>query len=204
MPTTYRLTDGNNEEIIEEAAARIRSGSTVIYPTETAYAVGGDALNETVISNVYAAKQRPREKKLTTIVADLDMAKQYCSLTPVEQTLCERFMPGPLTVIAEKKETVPNSLNTEFVFRVSAAETARRLSAQADTPLISTSANRSGHPTSYSVDDIDAALRKHVDIIIDAGELEQQPVSTLIHVENGEVEVVREGGIPAEKLKTLQ
>jgi L-threonylcarbamoyladenylate synthase len=108
----------------------------VVYPTETAYAVGGNALDEDVIEQVYAAKQRPHGKHLTTIASSLEMAKQYCTLTDTEHALCNEFMPGPLTVIADKKSGVPDSLNTDFVFRIPASPLCRALSERSDTPTL--------------------------------------------------------------------
>lgn len=188
-------------EQTEEAKKTIEKEGLIIYPTETAYAIGGDALNEEVIERVYDAKQRPRSKGLTAIVDSLESAEEYAVLSEVEKALIEEFMPGPLTLVAEKKEKVPDSLNDSFVFRISSSPIARELASER--PLIATSGNISGGKTSYSVENISEELLEKADFVLDKGRLPRGPTSTIAGVKNGEIYIHREGPVKQEELEAV-
>ncbi len=186
-------------EELEESKEFIKENKVIIYPTETAYGIGGNALNEEVIDRVYEAKQRPRSKGLTVIVNSLEQAENYAELSDAEKALVEEFMPGPLTLVAEKKDKVPDSLNDSFVFRISSSPIARELAEER--PLIATSANISGEKTSYSVEDISEELLDKVDFVLDKGRLPKGPTSTIAEIRDGEVFIHREGPISQEEVE---
>jgi L-threonylcarbamoyladenylate synthase len=186
-------------EQVEEAKNVVKENDVIVYPTETAYGIGGNALNEEVIDRVYEAKQRPRSKGLTVIVNSLEQAESYAELNEAEKALIKEFMPGPLTLVAEKKDKVPDSLNDSFVFRISSSPIARELSE--DKPLIATSANISGESTSYSVEDISDELLNKVDFVLDKGRLLKGPTSTIAEIRDGQVFIHREGPISQEEVE---
>lgn len=183
----------------EKARKLMKDGGVVVYPTETAYGIGCNALDEKAIEKVYEAKERPREKGLTVICSSLEQAERYGDISETERKLVEEFMPGPLTLIVEKKSEVPENLNESFVFRISSSETARELAR--DFPVVATSANISGRETSYSVGEISEELLEKADFVLDKGELERGPTSTIAKVEGNNLEVVREGPITLSELK---
>lgn len=188
---------------VEKAKKIIEEGGTVIFPTETAYGIAADALNEESTEKVYELKNRPREKGLTAIVSSLEQAEEYSRLSEDEKKIVEEFMPGPLTLVAGKKDIVPDNLNTEFAFRISSSEIARKLAE--NTPITATSANISGNETSYSVEYISSELKDEADYILDIGELSDGPTSTIAEIQNGEVIVHREGPIKKKEIeKVLQ
>lgn len=187
---------------LEEAKKVIEEGGTVIFPTETAYGIAADATNEEAVGKVYQLKKRPREKGLTVIVKSLEQAEKYSDLSEDEKKIVEEFMPGPLTLIAEKKDNLPDNLNEDFAFRISSSETARKLAG--NTPITATSANISGKDTSYAVEEISKELREKADYIIDAGELDEGPTSTIAELKD-ELVIHREGPIKKEEIqKVLQ
>lgn len=188
-------------EKVKEAKKFIKENKVIVYPTETAYGIGGDALNEDIIERVYEAKQRPRSKGLTVIVNSLEQAEKYAELNEAEKALVEEFMPGPLTLVAEKKDDVPDNLNDSFVFRISSSPIARELASEG--PLIATSANISGEKTSYSVDDISEELLEKVDFVLDKGRLPRGPTSTIAEIRDGEVFIHREGPISQEEVEKV-
>lgn len=191
------------EKELEEAKEKLEEGGIVVFSTETAYGIAADALNSDAVEKVFSAKRRPRQKGLTVIVDSLETAESYSELSEDEKKIVEEFMPGPLTLIAEKREMVPDNLNEKFVFRISSGAIASKLAEFG--PITATSANISGKETSYSVEDISEELLEKVDYIIDAGELEKSPTSTIIELEDNEVIVHREGPIKKEEIeKVLQ
>lgn len=178
---------------LKEARNRLEKGEIVVFPTETAYGIAADARNSEAVEEVYEAKQRPRSKGLTAIVSSLEQAEKYGELTEKEKKLVKEFMPGPLTLVTEKKEGIAENMNEQFVFRISSGETARKLAE--NFPITATSANISGEPTSYSVEDISDELLEKVDGVIDEGELESGPTSTIAELDNGELLIHREGPV---------
>lgn len=183
----------------EKARKIMKKGGIVVYPTETAYGIGCNALDEEAVEKIYEAKQRPREKGLTVICSSLEQVEKYGKLTKKDRKLVGDFMPGPLTLIVDKKQEVPGNLNESFVFRISSSETARELAK--DFPLVATSANISGNNTSYSVEEISDDLLDSVDLVLDEGDLEKGPTSTIARVDGEGVEVLREGPITLSELK---
>ncbi len=183
----------------KKAREIIKDGGLIVYPTETAYGLGADALNKRAVEKVYDAKQRPRNKGLTVIVSSLEVAEEYADLSEKEKILIEEFMPGPLTLVAKKKDNMPDNVNNKFVFRISSSPLAREIAEK--TPLIATSANISGEKTSYSVDDISEELLEKVDFVLDKGHLPSGPTSTIAEVKNSEVFIHREGPISQEEIE---
>ena len=182
-------------EKLEEARKVIENGGLVIFPTETAYGIAADVTDREAIGKVYEAKQRPRSKGLTAIVSSLSQAERYAQLSDEEKKLIEKFMPGPLTLVAEKKETVPDTLNEDFAFRIPDSKIARGLAK--DKPITATSANISGEETSYSVENISRELLQKADMILDVGKLSSSQTSTVAEVNNSEIVIHRRG--PASK-----
>ncbi|MFP4116541.1 MAG: L-threonylcarbamoyladenylate synthase [Candidatus Aenigmatarchaeota archaeon] len=183
------------EEGIEQAAKRMKDGETCIYPTETCYGLGTNALDEKAVKKIYNVKERDEEKKLSCLVPSLEEAEKYCNLSRNERKVCERFMPGPLTLVAEKKDNVPDLLNKDFVFRISSNKVANKLSEKAGVPLVATSANFSGTEGRYSLGNISMVIKERVDVIIDHGKLKGEEPSTVVKVEDNEVKVFREGPV---------
>ena len=189
----------NRNHSIDNARAALREGEIIVYPTETAYGIGGDPRSEEAVRKVYDAKNRPDEKGLTVICSSLEQAEDYCELNDIERRIVEEFMPGPLTLVAEKSDKLPDNLNDKFVFRISSSSVARSLAK--DFPITATSANISGEETSYSVEDISEELLDKVEAVVDRGELESMPTSTIVEAVDGEIVVHREGPISLSELE---
>lgn len=185
---------------IKQARKQIQDGKIGVYPTETAYGIAADALNQQAIEKVYESKHRPKSKPLTTICYNLEQVKKHAELNENERDLIGKFMPGPLTLVVEKKSHVPDILNESFVFRIPGSETARKLAEKG--AITATSANISGEDTSYSVDDISEELLNKVDFVVDEGELSDGPTSTIAEVNDGGVLVHREGPIKKNELES--
>lgn len=187
---------------VEEAKKVIKNGGIVVFPTETAYGIAADATDHEVIQKVYEAKNRPKSKGLTAIVESLDTAKEFANLNEKEKNIIEEFMPGPLTLVAEKKENkVPDNLNKDFAFRISPSNVCSELASSG--PITATSANITGKETSYSKEDISKELLKKVDYVIDAGRLRPSETSTIAEVTSEGLKVYREGPIKKKELENV-
>lgn len=190
-----------DKEQLKKAKEILSKGGIVIYPTETAYGIAADATNKEAVEKVYKLKQRPREKGITTITKNFEQANKYGEFSEKEKKLIQEFMPGPLTLVTEKssENTLPENLNEKFVFRISSSKLARKLASK--TPITATSANISGNQTSYKVEDIDNKLLDKADLVINKGELEKKPTSTIAEIKNGKITVHREGPIKEKDLE---
>lgn len=197
------VTRAVSDATIAEAAEVVRDGGLVVYPTETCYGLGCDATNPAAVAKVYEAKGRDPSKGLTAVVADLAMAEGYGRLTAEERRVAEAFMPGPLTLVVEKRPSYPDATNRDFAFRVPGSATARELARAAGVPVVATSANVAGGEERYRVEDIDAALLEHVDLVLDAGELDRAEPSTVTSITGERANVHRDGPVTGDEIEAI-
>lgn len=190
---------------ISEAAAYIRRGLLVVYPTETFFALGCDALNEAAVQRVFAAKRRIPTHPLPVIAA---CAEDACGLAsrvdPTSRQLMERFWPGSLTIILPAAGHVPAAVTAgtgAVAVRVTPHQSAMRLLAACGGPLVSSSANISGCPPVTSSHDLDRELAAHAAGIVTLGEAPAGGLpSTIVKVVDDGVVVRRRGPVTEEDL----
>ena len=137
---------------IAEAAALIRAGELVAFPTETVYGLGADGLNREAVAKIFQAKGRPGDNPLILHISALDQITPLiaCELSPVAKKMADAFWPGPLTMIFPKSARVPENVSaglSTVAIRFPAHPDAQRLIAAAETPIAAPSANRSGKPS---------------------------------------------------------
>lgn len=176
---------------IELAADAIRDGNLVVYPTETVYGLGADALSEAAVERVFEAKQRDREKPVSFAVPNTDTALSYVHASEREEAFMREFLPGPVTVLCEKTDEVPDVLTggkSRVGVRVPDHEGALALLRETTpTPITSTSANVSGRPSATKVADLDSEIRDAVAVVLDGGKTDGGTGSTVVNVETGEI-----------------
>ncbi|WP_338730150.1 L-threonylcarbamoyladenylate synthase [Haladaptatus sp. DJG-WS-42] len=171
---------------LERAARAIHDGDAVIFPTETVYGLGADALDPAAINQVFKLKGRSRDKPLSLGVPDVETALAYTTPTDRERRFMEEFLPGPVTVIVERKPVVPDALTgglDKVGIRIPDHEVALSLLGKVE-PVTATSANISGQPSAHVIEDIDPELREAVAVVLDAGET-RGTESTVVDVEAG-------------------
>ena len=161
------------DKSVERAAAAIVDGDLVVYPTETVYGLGADALDTTAVERVFEAKGRDRSKPLSLGVPSVDAALEHVRVTDREERFMRAFLPGPVTVVVERSPTVPDALvagRDRVGVRVPDHPLARDLLDAADTPVTATSANASGRPSVRRVADLDDRVRDAAAVVLDGGE----------------------------------
>lgn len=183
-----------NQHLIQRAIA---NGQLVIFPTETVYGIGANALNPEAAQRIYAAKGRPSDNPLIVHIADrLDVARYVTSITSDAQLLMDAFWPGPLTLILPKNDVVPlattGGLQTVAI-RMPRHPIAQKVIAMAGVPLAAPSANISGKPTSTLFQHVYDDFNGIVDIIIDGGPSEIGLESTVVDV-TGEIPILLRPG----------
>lgn len=194
---------------IELVSEGIRNGKIAVFPTETVYGIGANALDEMTCEKIFDAKGRPTNKPLIVLVSDLNMLKEIVEdLSEIESKLIEEFWPGPLTIIFEKKknckisDVVTGRQNTVGV-RMTSGEVARLLIQKARVPIVAPSANLSGNPTGVKMEQIIAELGDKVDYILDCGDIEDSTASTVVQVKDNMIHIFREGKITKEELSKV-
>ena len=185
------------------AAGVLRAGGVIVYPTDTLYGLGADALSDDAIAKVYAIKGRDPQKPIHCIVANLDMAAEYAEVNDAARKLAEKFLPGPLTMILKKRADVDPALSrgrNEFGIRIPNNEFCLELARTYGKPFTTTSANSAGQATGNSIDVIKAQLGASaagIDLWVDAGVLPESAPSTVVNLVSGFPSVLREGAIPS-------
>jgi len=193
-----------SREQLDEAIAVLKRGGVVVFPTETAYGLAADATNSEATQRVCEIKERIQEKVLPIIAADRAMVERVAGIPSGFNRLVTRYWPGPLTLIlpALSEQLAPGVIaNDEVAVRVSSHPVARALSEGLGQPIVSTSANKSGEPVCYSIQDVRDQLGALPDYYLDAGELIPEPPSTIVTLDDyGLPEVLRQGGIKIDEL----
>lgn len=185
---------------LKEALAILLAGGVIVYPTDTAYGLGVDALNDAAIGKIFLIKKRV-QKPLPVLVSGVAMTRQVAEVSDRAVAMMKRYWPGALTIILPKKPAVPFSLTLGLPtigVRQSASLVAQALVRKLKRPLTSTSANISGKGVAYSVDEVlrhfrDAELQP--DLILDAGLLPEIPASTILDLTEKSPKVLREGPV---------
>ena len=165
--------DQPKPEAIERAAIAIRRGKVVSIPTDALYTLVADPFNLRAVNRVFLAKGREIHRSLPLLVGDITMVEELAKdLSNRFFLLARRFWPGPLTLIVPASEKVPLKVtgNTgRLAVRQSRATVANHLIAALGQPLISTSANISGHPTCRSGIEVFGMMDGRVDLVLDGG-----------------------------------
>ncbi|MFQ5975834.1 MAG: L-threonylcarbamoyladenylate synthase [Candidatus Hydrothermarchaeales archaeon] len=189
---------GTNKTDIRRASDIIKAGGVVVYPTDTLYGLGADALNEDAIKKVFKIKKRPLSMPLPIAVSDIKMLSTYAHVDAKAKAVIEKFLPGPLAVILKKKN-LPDVLTSgleNVALRIPNNPVALDLIAHLDVPITTTSANLSGKAPPISVKEVLAQI-SDINLILDGGELESRQPSTIIDL-TGKSKVVRVGRIPTD------
>ncbi len=170
---------------IKEAAAAIQAGKIIVYPTDTAYAIGCDFTNNAAIQKILQIKGRTDEK-FTVIAATQEQVAKHFEFGKLASQYAEEFWPGPLSI----------AVNDQFSVRIPASDTAQAIAYIAQIPIIASSANKTGGESTFSLEDAKKALKsEEIAVWIDGGRLEKKEPSTIIKEEKGKITVIRQGSI---------
>ncbi len=195
-----------HEKEIARAGKMLREGELVVFPTETVYGLGGLATSDAAAKAIYEAKGRPSDNPLIIHVASPEDAEPYAVTNDTYYRLAKKFMPGPLTVILPKKDTIPLSVTgglDSVAVRCPAHPVARALIRAAGAPLAAPSANRSGRPSPTCASHVIEDLNGRVAAIIDGGECEVGLESTIVKLEGDKGILLRPGAITQDALSCV-
>jgi L-threonylcarbamoyladenylate synthase len=194
---------------ILDAAALLRSGETVAFPTETVYGLGADATNTSAVERIFSAKGRPSDNPLIVHIADAGQLSDLIepgSVTPDHYRLMEAFWPGPLTIVLPVKTGSISSLVTAGLttvgVRIPDHPVALELLRKAKLPIAAPSANSSGRPSPTLASHVREDLDGRIGGIVDGGGTGVGVESTVIQLVDGGLYILRPGGVTAEQLQS--
>lgn len=196
-----------DSEIYEKAAAIIRAGGLVAFPTETVYGLGADGMNEKAAEKIYRAKGRPADNPLILHIENTKQLDELVMEVPDKaKQLMEAFWPGPLTMIFDKSRQVPYSttggLNTVAV-RMPSHPAARRLIKISGRPIAAPSANTSGRPSPTRAEHVAEDMEGRIDMILDGGQVGIGLESTIVDMTVEPPMLLRPGYITREMLEEI-
>ncbi|MDP2946294.1 MAG: L-threonylcarbamoyladenylate synthase [bacterium] len=192
---------------IKKAADMIKSGGLVVFPTETVYGLGADALNPEAVAKIFEAKNRPLNDPLIVHIADIqDLLRLSNEVYKITLDLVDAFWPGPLTLVLKKSQTVPSivtaGLETVAV-RMPDHPVALSLIRESQTPIAAPSANLFGRPSPTTAQHVLDDLNGRVDLILDAGKTNVGVESTILDLTQTPFRILRPGGVNLESLRTI-
>lgn len=196
-------TDAN----IRQAAERLRRGGLVAFPTETVYGLGANALLPEACARIFEAKRRPQFDPLIVHVLDVAHAEALVdSFDERARRLAEAFWPGPLTLVLDKRDSVPDIVTAGLAtvaVRVPSHPVARTLLTYAGCPIAAPSANPFGYLSPTTAEHVDSQLGGVVDYVLDAGPCETGLESTIVDVRSDPPLLLRPGGLESQRIEAL-
>lgn len=197
--------------VLLEAVAILNNGGVIIYPTDTVYGIGCNALDEKAIRKIFEIKERPLSKPLPVIVRNLKWAKGLSYISDKNEKMLEKVWPGKVTVVLPKKEIVPDFLTSghkSLGMRVPDYPFIDKLLNLFGYPIVSTSANISGQESINDINEIIDIFSKRFtrqpDLILDAGILPKSDPSAILDLTTDKPKILRVGpSKPEEFLKLL-
>ena len=216
MKTKIKKIDAANPDnkILEHAANLIMKGEVIVCPTDTGYAFSANALDARAVAKVFHLKGRSYSNPIHIAVNSITEAEKYAHISEAARYLAAHYLPGALTLVLPKKDVVPVVLVAgldSVGIRIPDNQVILHLAEITGKPLTATSANISGRPGTYSVEEVTAQLGENLQLVamvLDQGPLKIREVSTIVDLSSGPPQLIRQGRISwldvREALKMLE
>lgn len=195
-----------NDKVINEIVKVLDDDGLIIFPTDTVYGIACNSFSDRAIKKIYSAKKRSLNKPICVLTDSIDKINMVVeNISSKEKELIDKYLPGNLTIVFDKKKNISNILtankNTIGV-RIPNNETALKILTSYHYPLAVTSVNISGKKFGTSLNDFINEFKDNVDLIIDGGVTKGIP-STIVRVENNNINILRQGSLNIESNNKL-
>lgn len=201
------LKNDSDLEKLKAPAEALKNGKLVLFPTETVYGIGANALDKDAVKNIFIAKGRAQDNPLIAHISNVSMLNNLVEkVGKIEKTLMQEFWPGPLTIIFKRKPIIPDIITgglDTVAIRMPSNIIAKTLIELSGVPIAAPSANISGRPSGTEVADIMQELDGKVEFMIDSGRVDIGLESTVIRVVDDVVHILRPGKITPEDIEKL-
>jgi L-threonylcarbamoyladenylate synthase len=195
-------------ESLKEAGKLLKAGQLVVFPTETVYGLGANALDPAAVQRIFDAKGRPADNPLIVHVASVEAAKKLVSSwPPLADRFARAFWPGPLTLVLPRAPNVPDIVTAgldSVAIRVPAHPVAQAVLRAAGVPIAAPSANTSGRPSPTTAQHAESDFGDKVQLYLDGGPATVGVESTVVSVLGPEPILLRLGAIPREALEKME
>jgi L-threonylcarbamoyladenylate synthase len=203
MKTKIEKIDAANPgtRILERAVRLINKGGVVVCPTDTGYAFSVNALDTRAIAKVFHLKGRSYSNPIHIAVSSIEEAEKYAYVDEAARYLAGHYLPGALTLVLRKKEVVPSILVAgldTIGIRIPDNRAILRLAEMTGLPLTTTSANISGKPGTYTVEEVEAQLGENirdVALVLDQGPIKGHELSTIVDLTVSPPQLIRQGRV---------
>ena len=189
--------DNPGADMIQAAAAVIRKGGVIAFPTRCLYGMGADAFNPDAVGRIFKIKQRNAQNPILILIDDPIRLKSLVThISVAAKVIAERFWPGRVTLVFDASAQVPEYLTAgtgKIGIRLAGHPVAAALAGAIQGPVTGTSANVSGCPGCHQIGDLMPEVAQQLDLILDAGPLEEGRGSTVVDVTGKFPRVLREG-----------
>ncbi len=194
-------------EQVKKAAAVLRAGGIVAYPTDTVYGLGSDVYNDEAVKKVFLAKSRPLDMPLPVLIADVSqLAGLTGTFPPYARTLMGKYWPGGLTIVFNKAASFTSLAlagSSKIAVRMPGHPVALLLIKELGRPISGTSANLHDHASALTAGEVEKQLGGGVDFIMDGGRCPGGQESTIVDVTVNPPVILRKGAIPEKELTDL-
>src|SRR5687767_7175867 len=192
---------------LSDAVAALRAGALIVFPTETLYGLGADALNFAAVEKVFQLKGRDPTNPFPVIVSDRAMLDGLvAAISPLAEKLMAHFWPGPLTLVLPARADIPPRLVNAtggIGLRISSQPIATELVRTLGRPLTATSANPSGQAGARTIAQAKHYFSGKINIFVDGGELPSITGSTVAQVTTSKIKIIRAGEIAKRELEKV-
>ncbi|MDP4010336.1 MAG: L-threonylcarbamoyladenylate synthase [Candidatus Spechtbacteria bacterium] len=192
-----KLTEENFSDAVKKASTALKQGYAIVFPTDTLYGLGVDALREDAVERLFYLKKRPANKPVPIFVKDIEMAKELAFIDARQEEILKKLWPGPFTAVLFKKNKISLRLtaNTQKVgLRIPNSDFCRALIREFGGPFTGSSANVSGMESMGDIDEIFKQFKEHStapDLVIDAGDILSSEPSTILDITQKEPLILR-------------
>jgi L-threonylcarbamoyladenylate synthase len=190
---------------VDKAIEILKNGGIVAFPTDTVYGLGGDVFNVRSVERIYRVKQRSRNLPLPVLLAESAQLDDIVASVPeMARYLMRRFWPGGLTLVLQKKDTLPDIItagSSKVAVRIPDHVVPISLIRGLGAPIIGTSANVSDKPSPVTAEEVKQQIGSQVDLIIDMGKCPGGLESTVVDVTGDMPVILRRGVISEEEIR---
>lgn len=189
---------------VDSAARVIADGGVVVFPTRGLYGLGADAFNEKAVNNIFTIKHRSTKKPVLVLIHEIGHLERLAkNITPLARRIMSQFWPGRVTLVFDAPDTLPPILTAgtgKIGIRMAGHQVAAALVSAFGGPITGTSANLAGGSGCMRIQDMDGAITRSADLVLDAGRLKGGIGSTVVDVTGQLPVVLREGAVAAKNL----
>lgn len=199
--------DDPHHDAVAAASAVLQRGGVIVYPTETLYGLGCDALDPSAVKRVYELKGRDSRKPISILVHDMDLLRECVATLPdAAQRLAKEFWPGPLTMVLPASKKIPRHLTAgkrTVGIRIPGSPFCLALLQEFGGAVTATSANLSGGEEPTTLPELQALFADKVPLIVYGGHPDRRKPSTVVDVSSGRAKLLRPGAIPLSKIRDV-